>query len=44
MGNLGFFECECILFVLFNAPAMVQKINEELPRGTEHNAMINLFG
>ena len=26
MGNLGFFECKCMLFGLCNAPAMFQSV------------------
>ena len=44
MGNLGFFECECMLVGLCNASCHFSEVNAELPRGTEPDILLNQLG
>ena len=44
MGNLGFFECESMLFGLCHAPATFQRLMQGLPGQTEHDLLPNLLG
>ena len=44
MGNLGFFECEHMLFWLCKCPDNIPKIDAELSGQTEHDLLPNLLG
>ena len=42
VGNLDFFECDCMPFGLCNAPATFQQLMKKLPRGAESNILPHL--
>ena len=44
VGNLGFFWMQTYAIWSVQCPSYISGINAELPRGTEPNVLLNLFG
>ena len=44
MENLGFFKCKCMPFWAVQCSSHISEINAELPRGTELDILLHLFG
>ena len=42
VGNLGFFECDCMPFGLHNAPSHISEVNAKLPQGAKSDILPHL--